>query len=237
MNGTPARAGAQSRGTHMTTTTSHPVQSTVAAPTRAGVRLADLRLGRAWEEWLLARVHQPSLATVCEHVIAHGAWHELSRCLAKAERTGLRRRAVVALLPARATARTATQRAAFKPAALRTSTVHLDELRIPRAWRGWLATRIRHDGGLAATLRAFVFEIALVELLTVDYDAEAQLRKALHGAGRTWRDIERASRAWRRGERMPGLALGAPLAARMLQPELFTRVPQLRVSRRERTRG
>lgn len=237
MNGTHAHAGAQSRDTHMTTAASHPLQSTVAAPTRGGVRLADLRLGRAWEEWLLARVHQPSLASLCEHVIAHGAWHELSRRLAMAECTGRHRRAIVTLLPANRTARTATQRAAFKPAALRTAAVHLDELRIPRAWRGWLATRIRHDGGLAATLRAFVFEIALVELLTVDYDAEAQLRKTLHGAGRTWRDVERASRAWRRGEHLSGVTLAAPLAARMLQPELFTRVPQLRASRRERTRA
>ncbi len=207
------------------------------ARARAGVRLADLRLGRAWEDWLLARVERPSLATVFEHVIAHGAWHELSRRLATAERTRGSRAAIAALLPAPAhvTARVPRARAAFEPAALRSTAVHLDELRIPRVWRGWLATRMRRDGGLAATLRAFVFEIALVELLTVDYDAEAQLRKTLHAAGRTWRDIERAARAWRRGEIIPGLSLGAPLAARMLRPELFTRVPQLRAGRRSRT--
>jgi hypothetical protein len=212
-------------------------QPTTGSDERILVRLSDLRLGPTWEEWLCARFDGFSLAEMLCELVAVGLWHELSRRLAEAERTGDLRAAKL-LRVGRHTAneeattpivrkREHARVSARRRREFRTGSVALADMPLSATAQRWLCTRVKQDGSLAATLRSIVFELALVELLTEDYEAEAVLRHRLRSAGRTWTQVLHTAAAWRRGARVAGVAMGPPLAARMLDRGLFTRVPQL----------
>ncbi len=209
------------------------------------LRLVDLRLGPAWEAWLCARFAGFTLSEVVRELIARGLWHELARRLAEAELTGDARGASRLLARHRRVRSSATlgdplakshprRQARRRASDLRSAVVPEASIQLGRGAATWLRDRVREDGSLAATLRSLVLEVLLVELLTEDYAAEAALRHALLRAGRSRAQVRRAALAWRRGQRVAGVALGAPLAARLLDRGLFLRIRQLK--RRHRSR-
>lgn len=117
---------------------------------------------------------------------------------------------------------------AKKPTASRTQTVRLDDLRLAPRWRAWLLARADEEGGLASALRSVVNEAALADIFHTQYDNEQELRRRLLDAGHTHAEVRRLVVRWRRGERIDGVAIPPPAAARILHPGVFSRVPQIR---------
>lgn len=116
--------------------------------------------------------------------------------------------------------------------------VVLDDLHLAPRWRAWLLARADEGGSLAAALRSVVNEAALADIFRSQYEDEQELRRRLLDAGRTHAEVRKLVIRWRKGERIKGISVAPPAAARILHPGVFSRVPQIRAhsTRQKRTR-